>query len=110
VARDDAVTCPLERSVGEVRDQIARSAYPFALVTAPHGVLLGRLPRSALDCDPSLTAEDVMEPGPKTFRPDTHAVTVAGRLAKRELRWAIVTDPEGRLIGVASREDLERAS
>ena len=30
-------------------------------------------------------------------------------LAERDLRWAIVTDPEGRLIGVARREELERA-
>jgi hypothetical protein len=29
-------------------------------------------------------------------------------LAEKDLRWAIVTTPEGRVLGVASREDLER--
>jgi hypothetical protein len=31
------------------------------------------------------------------------------RLAERKLRWAIVTNPEGQLLDVASRDDLERA-
>jgi CBS domain-containing protein len=109
VARDDVVTCALEDRVGEVRERIGRSPYGFALVTTPGGVLLGRLRGSALDCDPNLSAEAVMESGPSTVRPDTEAPALAKRLAERDLRWAIVTNPEGRLIGVATREDLERA-
>jgi CBS domain-containing protein len=109
VARDDVVTCALEDTVGELRERIARSAYGFALVTASGGVVLGRLRGSALDCDPGLRAEEVMEPGPSTVRPDTAAAKLAKRLAERNLRWAIVTDPEGRLVGIARREDLEGA-
>jgi hypothetical protein len=29
-------------------------------------------------------------------------------LADKGLRWAIITTPEGRFLGVAAREDLER--
>ena len=53
---------------------------------------------------------DIAEPGPKTFRPHASAERVAGQLAEKDLRWAIVTTPEGRLLGVASREDLERSA
>ena len=95
--------------VGEVRERIAASPYGFALVMAPGGVLLGRLRGSALDCDPGVRAEEVMEPGPSTVRPHTAASDLAKRLAERDLRWAIDTDPGGRLIGIVSREDLERA-
>jgi CBS domain-containing protein len=42
-------------------------------------------------------------------RPDTPADSLARRLAERDLRFAIVTDPEGRLLGVVRRADLERA-
>ena len=101
--------CALDDRVGEVREQIERSGYGFALVVAPGGVLLGRLRGSALDCDPALKVEEVMEPGPSTVRPHRAASRVADQLAERDLRWAIVTDPEGRLIGVARREDLEGA-
>lgn len=51
-----------------------------------------------------------MEPGPSTVRPDTDSAKLAKRLAKRNLRLAIVTDPEGRLVGVVSRLDLDRAA
>jgi CBS domain-containing protein len=109
VARDDVVRCALDDRVGDVRERIERSAYGFALVVARNGVLLGRLRGSVLDCDPALRVEEVMESGPSTVRPHRAAGKVAERLAERGLNWAIVTDPEGRLIGVASREDLERA-
>jgi hypothetical protein len=107
-ARGDAVTCGLDDRVGPVRQQIGASDYPFALVTAPGGVLLGSLRGRALDCDPNVRVEGVMEPGPSTVRANTPADSLAKRLGERKLRWAIVTTPEGRLIGVASRENLER--
>ena len=103
------MTCRLDDRVGEVRERIAATGYGFALVTTAGGVLLGRLRGSTLDCDPGLRAEQVMEAGPSTVRPDTHAAELAKRLAGRDLRWAIVTNPEGRLLGVASRAALEQA-
>jgi Mg/Co/Ni transporter MgtE len=93
--------------VGDVRQLVADSPYPFALVTSPDGVLLGRLRKSAMDCDPELSVEEVMEPGPSTVRAHTGAPDLARRLAESDLRYAVVTTPEGRLIGVARREDLD---
>jgi CBS domain-containing protein len=109
LARDNVVTCRLEEPVGKVRERILASGYRFGLVTTAGGLVLGRLRRSALNCDPALRAEEVMERGPSTVRPDTAAGDLAKRLADREVRFAIVTDPEGRLLGVVRRDDLERA-
>jgi CBS domain-containing protein len=109
-ARDDVVTCRLEDQVGAVGARIEDSAFPFGLVTSPSRVILGRLRSSMLDCDPALRAEEVMEPGPKTLRPHKSAAGAARELAERDLRWAIVTTPEGELIGVATRTELEAAS
>lgn len=82
LARDDVVvTCRLEDGVGEVRERIAASPYGFGLVTSAGGVLLGRLRQSALDTDPAMCAEEVMEAGPSTVRPDTPADKLAKRLA-----------------------------
>ena len=110
MAHHDVVTCRLDDRVGDVRERIAASPYGFALVTTPGGVLLGRVRGSVLDCDPQLRAEDVMEAGPSTIRPDRTAADSVSRLTKRELKFAVVTDPEGRLLGVASRAELERAA
>ena len=109
VMRDDAVRCAPADRAADVHESIARSAYPFALVTTAGGVVLGRVRASALDPGSERRVGEVAEPGPKTFRPHHSAENVARQLADKDLRWAIVTTPEGRLIGVASREDLERA-
>jgi CBS domain-containing protein len=109
LARDDVVTCQLSDPVGAVGRRIAESPYPFALVVSGSGVLLGRLRASELGGDPELPAEQLMEPGPSTVRPHKTATGIAQDLADRDLRWAIVTGPEGELVGVASRADLEAA-
>jgi CBS domain-containing protein len=109
VIRDDAVLCrPTDRIV-DVRESIDRSLYPFALVTSDNGTLLGRAPSSALNPASERPVWGVAEPGPKTFRPHASAENVGAVLADKGLRWAIVTTPEGRVLGVASREDLVAA-
>jgi Mg/Co/Ni transporter MgtE len=109
VARNDAVTCRLEDRVGPLRERVKRSPYGFALVTTPGGVLLGRVRHSALSDDPQARAEDIMEAGPATVRAHVPASELAKRLAQREFETAIVTTPEGHLIGVARRTELESA-
>jgi CBS domain-containing protein len=110
VMRDDVVRCAPTDRASAVLASINASPYPFAVVTSADGTVLGRLPASALDPASENPVWDVAEPGPKTFRPHHSLENVAGHLAERNLRWAIVTTPEGRLLGVASRDDLERAT
>jgi CBS domain-containing protein len=107
--RDDAVRCAPTDRAADVRESIGRSPYPFGLVTSEDGTVLGRVRASTLAGASEEPVMDVAEPGPKTFRPHHSAEHVARQLADKDLRWAIVTTPEGRLLGVASREDLERA-
>ena len=108
VMRDDVVRCAPTDRAARVLESIERSPYPFGLVTSDDGTVLGRVRASALDAGSDASVGDVAEPGPKTFRPHHSAANVAGQLAAKDLRWAIVTTPEGRLLGVASRKDLER--
>lgn len=111
LARDDAVTCRLDDPIGGARDRVERSPYGFALVTSDGDVVLGRLRARAMSGAPAdASAETVMEPGPSTIRADTPAKHLAERLARRSLATAIVTTPEGRLVGVVRREELESAA
>jgi len=107
LVRDDVVTCGLTESLGDIRARVERSAYGFALVLSPGGVLLGRLRKAALDGDPQATAEQVMEPGPSTVRADTRADGLLERLRRADLTSAVITTPEGTLLGLARRGDLE---
>ena len=109
LARDDAVTCGLTDRAGEIRARIEASPYPFALVLGGRRIVLGRVAKSGLECDPEELVEARMDPGPSTVRPHKTAQGMAEDLAKRELRWAIVTSPDGELIGIAARAELEAA-
>jgi CBS domain-containing protein len=106
LARDDVVTCSLSDTVGEVRERILASPYGFGFVVSDRRCLLGRMRKSALDCDPALTAEQVMEPGPSTVRADLSPDELRERLDKRDLKYAVVSTPDGVLIGVVSRSAL----
>ena len=107
VARQDVITCRLHDTIGDVRDRVAASPYGFAFVTTPDGILLGRLRKKALDGDPQRHAAEVMEPGPSTTRPDLAPGETLGKLRKADLTTAVLTDPEGRLLGIVLREDLD---
>ena len=109
-ARDDVASCRLDERVGSVRSRVEASPFGFALVLSESGVLLGRLRAAALDGDPDALAGDVMEPGPSTIRPDTPPNALLERLRSRGLRHAIVTTPDGELVGVVSRVELEQAA
>jgi CBS domain-containing protein len=106
--RDDAVTCGLTDRVGEVYERVNESPYGFALVISKGGCLLGRLRASALEkCDPSSTAEAVMELGPSTIRLDIELGALVKRLHERGFMFAVVTDPDGLLAGVVRRSEAE---
>jgi CBS domain-containing protein len=109
LVRDDVVRASLDERMGDVLPRVLESPYGFALVVSDGGILLGRLRKSALEGDPDVTAEHAMEPGPSTVRLDTAADKLAERLGERDLKTAVVSDPEGRLVGVVRRGDLEGA-
>jgi hypothetical protein len=81
-----------------------RAPFGFALVVAEGTTLLGRFRKVALDGDPAARAEQVMEAGPSTVRADR---PLAERLRDRGLRTAVVTAPDGRLLGVVRLTDME---
>ena len=107
VVRDDVVTCRLPEGGAEVLKRIEASPYGFALVTSEGGTVLGRLRRSAIGANEQRSAEELMEPGPSTVRAHLPLASLVERLRARELRTAVVTTPEGKLIGVVRRDEAE---
>ena len=106
LARDDVVTCRLDEPGDAVLERVRASPYGFGLVVAADGTLLGRLRRSVLEGGTATTAEAAMEAGPSTVRCDTLVSELRERLDRRGLKTAIVSTPEGRLVGVVLREAL----
>ncbi|MEX2045895.1 MAG: CBS domain-containing protein, partial [Chloroflexota bacterium] len=80
-------------------------------VVNEHGVVLGRLHWSDLkQADDRAPVEEVMRPGPSTYRANVTAEKMLGVMRQKEIRTAPVTRPDGTLIGLVRREDLERAT
>jgi CBS domain-containing protein len=107
--RRDVVTCGLQDRIGDVRERVDSSPFGFAFVVSDGGVLLGRLRRAVLEGDPNTAAESGMEPGPSTVRADTEPARLRERLERANLTTAVVSDPDGRLLGVVRRTDLPAA-
>lgn len=107
VVRDDVVTAGLSDRMDGLREPVERSPYGFALVVSGGGTLLGRVRRAALEGTPEATAEEVMEPGPTTTRPDTALDSLAERMREHDLKTFVVSDPHGKLLGVVRRDDLD---
>ncbi len=111
LARDDIATCALRDSVEHVASRIDASQYGFALVISADRVVLGRVPRSAISNAESHTAaEALVEPGPSTIRPHISLEDLSARLSSSAAGTLIVTDPEGKLLGVVRRADVEDAA
>jgi CBS domain-containing protein len=107
VAKKDVVTATLDERVGDIRQRVADSPYGFGLVVHDGDIVLGRLRMSAMtEAEDDARAEDVMSPGPSTVRADTEAGELAEKLDAKGLKTALVTTPEGRLIGVITRDQL----
>lgn len=107
LAVDDVVTCALDELVGDVRERVSASPFDFAFVISRGRILLGRLGRSALAGDGGLTAEQAMAPGPSTIHADKQLDVLDERMRRRNLTTLPVTTPEGELLGVVRRDDLE---
>jgi rhodanese-related sulfurtransferase len=108
ILRTDVVTCRPGEKVSAVAQRVKDSAFRFALVTREDGTLLGRLPADALDQPSADGVAEAMTLGPSTVRADSELEPLVERLGSRDLRFAIVTGPDGRLLGVVRRGDAER--
>ena len=106
LVRDDVPTATLDEDLASVRARLQESDYGFALVLSTQGILLGRLRASAIAATGITSVEAAMDAGPSTVRPDVTATDLLKRLRGRKLTSALVTTPEGKLVGVVRRRDL----
>ena len=109
VARRDVPTCRLTEQVGVVRQRLQAAGATECVVVDDNRVVLGLLRDDALDTAAAeTTVEEVMDPGPSTFRPDLTLEEMAAYLHQRNLERALITTADGVLVGIAYHADLAR--
>jgi rhodanese-related sulfurtransferase len=107
VARRDVATARTDETVGHVADRVGPYRTEAVVVVDDDGVVLGVLPGGVLG-ERDLEVGDLLEEAPATVRADEPLHDLAAQMRKRELNTVLVTDPDGRLLGLARREDVER--
>ena len=105
----DVPTCWLEDRLPELCRRLDESGWETCFVVNNEGVVLGRIGRAAIRGRQDLSAEEAMTPGPSTIRPSARLDAVAERMQRQCLTTLPVTTPDGSLVGLITRRDVERA-
>jgi hypothetical protein len=99
IAERDVPTCRLTDRLADIRG-------PLCVVTDERGIILGQVTEAAVR--PGASLEEVMEPAPPTYRPNVSLEELWGRLEKHpRVQHVLVSTPEGELLGLVWRHDLE---
>jgi CBS domain-containing protein len=110
VARDDVPTCRLDERVGDVAERVRGAGWDVCVVANEEHVVLGLLREPVLGEAPGKTVEEVMRPGPSTFRPFVPVVEMAQYMIEHDLAGAPITTGDGVLVGMLRREDAAKAA
>lgn len=102
--RTNPPTCS---SADTVEEALARmgDGWDLCVVVNRENVVLGRIRRNQTGGDPNARVGDVMEIGPTTTRASTRLEKIAERLQGARTDHVLVTEPEGRLLGVLYEAD-----
>jgi Mg/Co/Ni transporter MgtE len=110
VARPDVPTCRLEESIGQVRERVRAAGWDACVVVNDQRVVLGLLRVEELRRGHDEPIEQVMRPGPSTFRPHVLIEELAHFMIHHDLPTSPVTTSDGRLVGLLRREDAARVA
>ena len=105
----DVPTCAEDDRVADLREPVRSGGLDLCVVVNEARVVLGVVRGDALAKDANARASDVMELGPKTHRPNYAIEDLLGSRSSDGVKSWLVTTSQGRLLGVLTREDAERA-
>jgi CBS domain-containing protein len=110
MAHRDVPTCMLDERLAAVRERVRTARWDTCVVVNEQRIVLGRLGRKKIAGDADESVEEAMTPGPATIRPSMGVDALLERMSIRELTSYVVTTPDGRLVGLVRRKDLESGS
>ena len=99
-------SCSPHELIGEIKQRLQET--PFCAVLDSNNVVLGLLEGNAWGVDDNTRAEDIMSLAPITFRPNRAIHEAKEYFSKHGLETSLVTNPDGKLVGMAFRSDIEK--
>ena len=95
----DVLTCSLRERLEDVKSR-RRPNQDLCVVVSDRNIVLGVIQGEAWDANPQARVSDVMNPGPRTLRPDLDPKDAQKMLRNYDAQSAIVTTSDGELLGV----------
>jgi len=108
-ARRDVPTCGLTEKLGDVRSRVEAKGWNAVVVVNDERVVLGLLRSKELAMDAAQPIENVMRPGPSTFRPYVSLHEMLHFMDDHKLESSPVTTSDGRLVGLLLHKDVVAA-
>jgi Mg/Co/Ni transporter MgtE len=105
LANRQVSTCFPEENAGEVLDKMQQDGRDLCVVVDKERVVLGIVKNEATK-NSQQSVDQVMEPGPSTFRPYVAVKELADQIAGKNIAAVLVTTSDGRLIGSVRAEDI----
>jgi CBS domain-containing protein len=106
VVRRDVPTCSLDERLGDVRHRAVTAGWDACVVVSQDRIVLGLLRAKELDADPDLPIEQVMRPGPSTYRPFVSVEEIRRTMTERNMDSSPVTTSDGKLVGLVRKQDI----
>ena len=103
----DVPTCGPRDTIGDVRQRLRQAGADLCVVLNERRVVLGLVREKVLQGDPHMAIEEVMDPGPVTYRPDTLLQEMVKHMQQSggKVNRVLVTTSDGELIGLLRRAD-----
>jgi len=95
----EVFTCGLRERLEDVKSR-RRQNQDLCVVVSDRNIVLGAIRGEVWNANPLSRIVDVMEPGPRTFRPDADPKEVQKALRAEETDSIIVTTSDGELLGL----------
>jgi rhodanese-related sulfurtransferase len=95
----DAPTCSLRERLEDVKSR-RRPNQDLFIVVNDKNIVMGVIQGESWDANPQSRVVDIMQPGPRTIRPDLDPKDAQKILRNHEASSAIVTTSDGELIGL----------
>lgn len=110
VARQDVPTCSVDERMADVRTRVQGAGWDTCVVVNEDRVVFGVIRPTVFETETDVLVEDVMQPGPSTFRPHVLISELAHYMADNDLVSSPVTTSDGRLVGLLRQDDALAAA
>jgi Mg/Co/Ni transporter MgtE len=99
----------MDERIDEVRGRVHAAGWEACVVVNDERVVLGLLRKDELLKGREDLVEQIMRPGPSTFRPHVRIEEMAAYMMEHDLASSPITTSDGRLVGILLKEDALEA-